>query len=91
MGLFKTVDDKFKEIGFSYRLFFFTYTFTKFRAYNGYMATIILTGGGTAGHVTPNIALFPFLEKAKSKQQKYGNMTVILSMLSGCMIFIMVI
>ena len=32
-----------------------------------------------------------FLEKAKSKQQKYGNMTVILSMLSGCMIFIMVI
>ncbi len=24
---------------------------------------IIFTGGGTAGHVTPNIALFPFLEK----------------------------
>ncbi|MGN1314513.1 MAG: undecaprenyldiphospho-muramoylpentapeptide beta-N-acetylglucosaminyltransferase [Lachnospiraceae bacterium] len=24
---------------------------------------IVLTGGGTAGHVTPNIALFPFLEK----------------------------
>ena len=32
-----------------------------------------------------------FLEKAKSKQQKYGNMTLLLSMLSGCMIFIMVI
>ena len=24
---------------------------------------IVLTGGGTAGHVTPNIALLPFLEK----------------------------
>ena len=24
---------------------------------------IVFTGGGTAGHVTPNIALFPFLEK----------------------------
>ncbi len=28
------------------------------------MKTIILTGGGTAGHVTPNIALLPELEKA---------------------------
>ena len=27
------------------------------------MKKILLTGGGTAGHVTPNIALFPFLEK----------------------------
>lgn len=25
---------------------------------------IILTGGGTAGHVTPNIALIPHLKKA---------------------------
>ena len=25
--------------------------------------TIILTGGGTAGHVTPNIALIPLLQK----------------------------
>lgn len=25
---------------------------------------IVLTGGGTAGHVTPNIALLPYLEKA---------------------------
>ena len=24
---------------------------------------IVFTGGGTAGHVTPNIALFPYLEK----------------------------
>jgi stage III sporulation protein AB len=32
-----------------------------------------------------------FLEKAKSKQHKYGNMILILSVLSGCMIFIMVI
>ena len=27
------------------------------------MATIILTGGGTAGHCTPNIALIPYLKK----------------------------
>ena len=26
------------------------------------MKTIILTGGGTAGHVTPNLALIPSLE-----------------------------
>ena len=25
---------------------------------------IVLTGGGTAGHVTPNIALLPHLQKA---------------------------
>lgn len=27
------------------------------------MKTIVLTGGGTAGHVTPNIALLPYLRK----------------------------
>ncbi|HAG04796.1 MAG TPA: undecaprenyldiphospho-muramoylpentapeptide beta-N-acetylglucosaminyltransferase [Lachnospiraceae bacterium] len=27
------------------------------------MKTIVLTGGGTAGHVTPNIALLPYLKK----------------------------
>ena len=27
------------------------------------MKRIILTGGGTAGHVTPNIALFPRLKE----------------------------
>ena len=27
------------------------------------MKRIILTGGGTAGHVTPNIALLPRLKK----------------------------
>ena len=29
------------------------------------MKKIILTGGGTAGHVTPNIALIPSLCKAE--------------------------
>ena len=29
------------------------------------MKRIILTGGGTAGHVTPNIALMPALEKKR--------------------------
>lgn len=28
------------------------------------MKTIILTGGGTAGHVTPNLALIPSLKEA---------------------------
>ena len=28
------------------------------------MKHIILTGGGTAGHVTPNIALIPALQEA---------------------------
>ena len=27
------------------------------------MKTIVLTGGGTAGHVIPNIALLPLLKK----------------------------
>lgn len=29
-----------------------------------YLKTIVLTGGGTAGHVTPNLALIPELKKA---------------------------
>ena len=28
------------------------------------MKKIVLTGGGTAGHVTPNIALIPALKEA---------------------------
>ena len=31
------------------------------------MKTIVLTGGGTAGHVMPNLALVPELEKHFSK------------------------
>lgn len=34
------------------------------------MKTIVLTGGGTAGHVTPNIALLPYL-KAEGYDIKY--------------------
>ncbi len=29
-----------------------------------FLKTIVLTGGGTAGHVTPNLALIPELKKA---------------------------
>ena len=29
------------------------------------MKKIVLTGGGTAGHVTPNLALIPFLKNAE--------------------------
>ncbi|MGN0307580.1 MAG: undecaprenyldiphospho-muramoylpentapeptide beta-N-acetylglucosaminyltransferase [Lachnospiraceae bacterium] len=34
---------------------------------------IVLTGGGTAGHVTPNIALFPFLEKDEFEVSYIGS------------------
>ena len=30
------------------------------------MKKIVLTGGGTAGHVTPNIALIPELQKEQT-------------------------
>ena len=36
------------------------------------MKRIVLTGGGTAGHVTPNIALIPEL-KAAGYDIQYGN------------------
>ena len=32
-----------------------------------FLKTIILTGGGTAGHVTPNLALIPELKKKNYK------------------------
>lgn len=37
------------------------------------MKRIILTGGGTAGHVTPNIALLPFLKEAGYDVQYIGS------------------
>ncbi|MEE1227856.1 MAG: undecaprenyldiphospho-muramoylpentapeptide beta-N-acetylglucosaminyltransferase [Lachnospiraceae bacterium] len=37
------------------------------------MKRIILTGGGTAGHVTPNMALIPFLKKAGYDVQYIGS------------------
>ena len=33
------------------------------------MKKIVLTGGGTAGHVTPNIALLPALQAELERQQ----------------------
>ena len=39
------------------------------------MKTIVLTGGGTAGHVTPNIALIPFLKKEGWSIQYIGSKT----------------
>ena len=37
------------------------------------MKRIVLTGGGTAGHVTPNIALMPFLKEAGYDIQYIGS------------------
>ena len=37
------------------------------------MATVILTGGGTAGHCTPNIALLPYLKKRFDKIYYFGS------------------
>ena len=41
-----------------------------------FMKTILLTGGGTAGHVTPNLALIPSLKAAGYDiLQWYGTQT----------------
>ena len=37
------------------------------------MKKIILTGGGTAGHVTPNIALMPKLKEEKPSDEDILN------------------
>lgn len=37
------------------------------------MATIVLTGGGTAGHVTPHLALLPYLKKDFDKIYYIGS------------------
>ena len=39
------------------------------------MKRIILTGGGTAGHVTPNIALLPHLKEAGYEVHYIGSYT----------------
>ena len=37
------------------------------------MPTIILTGGGTAGHVTPHLAILPYLKKDFDKIYYIGS------------------
>lgn len=37
------------------------------------MKKILLTGGGTAGHVTPNIALIPYLKDAGFEIEYMGS------------------
>ena len=37
------------------------------------MKKILLTGGGTAGHVTPNIALIPSLQKLNYEIRYIGS------------------
>ena len=39
------------------------------------MKKIVLTGGGTAGHVTPNIALLPALKEAGFDAEYIGSYT----------------
>ena len=39
------------------------------------MKKILLTGGGTAGHVTPNIALLPHLKEAGFEISYVGSYT----------------
>ena len=39
------------------------FVFLNMILYNIFMKKIALTGGGTAGHITPNLALIPELEK----------------------------
>ena len=40
------------------------------------MKRIILTGGGTAGHVTPNIALLPRLKELGYDTVSYTHLTL---------------
>ena len=47
------------------------------------MQRIILTGGGTAGHVTPNIALIPELQKRGFEIHYIGSKTGIEKELIG--------
>ncbi len=44
-----------------------------FYAYIYYMATLLLTGGGTAGHCTPNLAIIPYAEKFFDKIYYIGS------------------
>ena len=37
------------------------------------MSTVILTGGGTAGHCTPNLALIPYLKNDFDKIYYIGS------------------
>ena len=46
---------------------------TKYRQERDIMKRIILTGGGTAGHVTPNIALIPTLKESGYDIQYIGS------------------
>ena len=41
------------------------------------MKHIVLTGGGTAGHVTPNMAMIPVLREAGYKISYIGSYDVI--------------
>ncbi len=41
------------------------------------MKHIVLTGGGTAGHVTPNIALIPMLQEKGYKISYIGSYDII--------------
>ena len=41
---------------------------------------IVLTGGGTAGHVTPNIALLPYLKDKDKKWYIKSIVSVLLSL-----------
>ena len=48
------------------------------------MKTIILTGGGTAGHVTPNLALIPSLKAAGYDIRYIGSYNGMEFLLENC-------
>ena len=51
------------------------------------MKRIVLTGGGTAGHVTPNIALLPRLKELGSDVHYIGSYNGIeKTLMEGCQI-----
>ena len=52
------------------------------------MKHIILTGGGTAGHVTPNIALIPALQEKGYKISYIGSYNVLKNSLLRSLVFL---
>lgn len=55
------------------------------------MKKIVLTGGGTAGHVTPNIALLPVLRKPATRFSISAHIPVLRKLLLKILEFLIMV